>query len=130
MTENQKAGNGWASAMRWGARILGLIALGLFVVFLATSGARVLSALSWTSPQGIPLLLALLATIGGVILAWRWELVGGAIAVVGAFVIMALVCAGSGTDMLPCAVMFTMPLLLAGALFLGCCARARVSSHA
>lgn len=130
MTEKQKAGNGSASAMRWGARILGLLALGLFVAFLATSGGSVLSALSWTSPQGIPLLLVLLVAIAGVFIAWRWELVGGVLAVLGAFAIMGLVCAGSGADMLPCAVMFTLPLLIAGALYLGCCAKARVTSQA
>jgi hypothetical protein len=114
--------------MRWAARIVGLGAVGLFLLFLAVSGGTVLPALSWTSPQGIPLLAALLLALAGVLIAWRWELVGGLLAVAGGLGIMALVCAGSGTDMLLCAVLFTLPLVLAGLLYLGCCARSRVRS--
>jgi hypothetical protein len=48
-------------------------------------------------------------------------------AVAGVAAIMGLICLGSGTDMLFCAFLFTLPLLLAGALFLGCCWRTRTT---
>ncbi|MFC2029500.1 hypothetical protein ACFLWA_02085 [Chloroflexota bacterium] len=130
MTDNEKSGNGWTGAMRWAARIVGLVAAGLFVAFLLVSGPRVLPALSWTSPQGIPLLFVLLIALAGVLIAWRWELVGGLLAVAGGLAIMGLVCAGSGIDMLYCAVLFTLPLLLAGVLYLACCARSRAATPA
>jgi hypothetical protein len=116
--------DGWTSVMRWTARVLGLIAAGLFVAFLYLSGAIVFP-LSWTSPQGMPLLIVLIVAIAGVLVAWRWELIGGAMAIAGAVGVMALVCTGSGFDMLYCAFLFTLPLLAAGALYLGCCARNR-----
>jgi hypothetical protein len=111
--------------MRWAARILGLVALGLFVLFLAGTGTSTITALSFSDPQGLPLLLALVVALAGVLIAWRWELVGGAMAVGGAALITALVCAGSGFDMLYCGLLFTAPLMLAGLLYLGCCWRTR-----
>jgi hypothetical protein len=121
MAKAKQEANGWASAMRWTARILGLIVVGLFVWFAVEFGPTVLPTLSWTEPQGIPLLLFLLVALVGVLIGWKWELVGGAMAVVGAIGITALVCGGSGSDMLYCGLLFTMPLLIAGILYLGCC---------
>jgi membrane protease YdiL (CAAX protease family) len=129
MAEVQKK-NGWTTTMRWAARLIGLAAAGLFVAFLVVSGSFVLSGMDWASPQGLPLVLALVVAVAGVLVAWRWELVGGLMAMVGSVAIMGLVCAGSGTDMLYCAFLFTLPLLLAGALYLGCCARQRVTQEA
>lgn len=126
MTQVRQDRTGWTTAMRWTARLLTLAAAGLFVAFLLVSGTKVFSALSWSSPQGIPMLIALVVAIVGVGLAWRWEMLGGLMAVVGAAAIMALVCAGSGSDMLLCSVFFTLPLLAAGALYLGCCWRMRM----
>jgi hypothetical protein len=116
--------------MRWTARLVGLLATGLFVLFLAVSGARVIPALSLTSPQGLPLMVVVLVAVAGVLIAWRWELIGGLMAVGGAAVITALVCAGSGSDMLLCAVYFTLPLFIAGVLYLGCCWRTRKATPA
>lgn len=124
MTEVKQTGNGGTKVMRWVARIMALIAVGLFVFFVVELGAKVFPALSW-GPQGIPLLIALVAALAGVLVAWRWELIGGVMTVAGVAAIMALVCAGSGTDMLYCAFLFTLPLLLAGGLFLACCWRRR-----
>lgn len=121
--------SGWTTVIRITARLLGLAAVGLFVAFVIVSGALVFP-LSWTDPQGVPLLAALAVALAGVIMAWRWELVGGVMAIVGAVAIIALVCAGSGTDMLFCAFLFTLPLLVAGALYLGCCWRTRAVSRA
>jgi hypothetical protein len=111
--------------MRWIARIVALIAVGLFVYFAVEMGARVFPTLTW-GPQGIPLLIAVVVALAGLLVAWRWELVGGIMTVAGVAAIMALVCIGSGTDMFYCAFLFTLPLLVAGALFLGCCWRTRV----
>ena len=126
MTQVQKDGNGWTTAMRWTARLLGLLAIGLFVLFIYMSGAEVISTLSWADPQGIPLLVVLAIALAGVLVAWRWELVGGLMAAGGAVAIIPLVCGGSGFDMLLCGLFFTLPLLVAGALFLGCCWRTKV----
>lgn len=125
MAKVQRCDDGWATAMRWIARFLALVAAGLFAYFLVEFGAKVFPSLAWTNPQGIPLLLALLLALAGVLIAWRWELIGGMIAVACSAAIIALVCAGSGLDMFLCAVFFTLPLLLAGALYLGCCWRTR-----
>jgi hypothetical protein len=120
MTAIRRRGNGWTTAMRWVARLLAMAAAGLFVLFAVECGPTALASLSWSSPQGIPLLLALLVSLAGLLIAWRWELVGGAMAVGGAVAIVALVCAGSGWELLRCALVFAAPLLLAGALYLGC----------
>lgn len=130
MTMVQKGGNGWTGLMRWTARILALIGGGLFLYFVVEAGSEVLPSLSWSNPQGVPLLLGLLVGLVGTFIAWRWELVGGAMAVAGAAIVMALVCVGSGLDMLFCATLFTSPLLIAGALYLGCCWRKRSATFA
>ena len=119
MTRTQPRADGWTTAMRWVARLLGLIALGLFVFFVFDSGVDILPSLSWGSPQGIPLLLALLGALAGLLIAWRWEVVGGLMVMIGAAVIFGLVCLGSGLDMSLCAFYFTLPLFLSGALYLG-----------
>jgi hypothetical protein len=120
MATDQNGGNGWTSVMRWTARILALLAGGLFVYAAVQFGPKILSSLSWTNPQGFPLLLGLMVALIGALIAWRWELVGGLMTLAGAVIVMALVCAGSGLDMLFCAFLFCLPLLVAGALYLGC----------
>ena len=129
MSNVQQKRDGSTTAMRWTARILALLAVGLFVLFAVELGSKVFPTLSW-GPQGIPLMVALVVALAGVVVAWRWELVGGIMTVAGVAAIMALVCTGSGTDMLFCAFLFTLPLLVAGALYLGCCYRTRVAKVA
>jgi hypothetical protein len=124
MANDLQERNGSTSAMRWTARLLALVAIGLFVYFAVDFGARVFPALSW-GPQGIPLLVVVGIALAGVLVAWRWELVGGIMTLAGVAGIMALVCLGSGTDMLFCAFLFTLPLLVAGTLYLGCCWRTK-----
>jgi hypothetical protein len=127
MTAIRKRGNGWTAAMRWLARLLAVASLGLFVLFAFECGPMTLASLSWTNPKGMPLLIALVVALAGLLIAWRWELVGGAMAVGGATAILVLVCAGSGLELFQCALLFTSPLLLAGALYLGCCWRRRAA---
>jgi hypothetical protein len=124
MESSKKRENGWTGVMRWVARLLALMAGGLFVYFAVEFGAKVFPTLSW-GPQGIPLMAVVLVAILGGLLAWRWELVGGLMATGGALLTMILVCAGSGMDMFLCALFFTLPLLVAGTLYLGCCWRKR-----
>lgn len=107
------------------ARGLGLWASTPFVLFLTYSGARVCPKLSWSSPQGLPLFMVFVVATAGVLIAWRWELIGGAIAVVCAIAINALVYLGSGNAMFSVALMNSVPFFIAGVLFLACHWRAR-----
>jgi len=125
MKKAQRTQDGWTKVMRWIARFVTLIAVGLFVLFAVEAGTKALFTLSWARPQGMPLLVALLVALLGVLIAWRWELVGSSIALVGALAMVGLVCLGSGTDLLLCSLFFITPLFVAGALYLGCCYRAR-----
>ena len=129
MSKVEQTRDGSTTAMRWVARILALLAVGLFVFFAVGLGSRVFPTLSW-GPQGFPLMIALAVALAGVVVAWRWELVGGIMTVAGVAGIIGLVCAGSGTDMLFCAFLFTLPLLVAGILYLGCCWRTRMAKVA
>ena len=110
----------WIRITRWVARSIALCVAVLFVFFMIDSGARLVAALPWTEPQGMPLFLVLLAAVAGLLLAWRQEAVGGGLAVGGSLVILILVCLGSGPAMLLGALLFTLPLLVAGCLYLGC----------
>jgi len=73
------------------------------------------------------MMIALLVAVAGVVAAWRWELGGGVLAIAGSVAIVLLVVLGSGLDMLVPAVVFVAPLVLAGLLYLGCCARCRAT---
>ena len=124
MAQNN-SNSGWTTSMRWAARLLGFFAVGLFVAFVIMSGPSVLANISLTSLQGLPLLIALLLALGGVLVAWRWELVGGIMTIVGSVAIIGLVCLGSGVDMFLCSMFFTLPLIVSGALYLACSYRSR-----
>jgi hypothetical protein len=104
---------------------VGLVAFILFVQFLIVSGPRVVPAMSWRSPQGLPLFLALCLSVVGVLLAWRWEMAGGGLALASAAAMILLVYLGSGTSALFATSVLSLPLLLASALHLGCCWRTR-----
>ncbi len=106
--------------LRWSARVVGLLANGLFVLFLVESGARIIPMLSWSSPRGLPLLVAMVVAAAGVLIAWRWELVGGALAVVGAVAIVILIYLGAGTILFRATMVFILPLIVPGILFLVC----------
>ncbi|MFC2046614.1 hypothetical protein ACFLTC_03735, partial [Chloroflexota bacterium] len=83
--------------------------------------------LTWTSPLGMPLLVALAVAVAGVLIAWRWEMAGGAMALLGGLGIMGLVYAGSGPESLLAALLLAFPMLVAGVLFLGFGLAMRVS---
>lgn len=125
MTIAQLMGDLTTVVARWIARLLGLVASGPFVLFLVFLGATVCPRLSWSNPQGMPLFCVLTAATVGVLVAWRWEMIGGAIAVVSAVAISGLVYFGSARAVFPAAVMASVPYFVAGVLFLACCWRTR-----
>ena len=126
MTETRERGNGWATSMRWVARLLAVASVGLFVLFAVECGPLALASLSWSNPKGMPLLLILLVALAGVLIAWRRELLGATMAAGGAAGIVLLVCAGSGFALLRCVLLFTSPFLLASALYVGSSWRRKV----
>jgi hypothetical protein len=111
--------------MRWAGRIIGLIAVGLFLLFFVETGARILPELTWSNPQGIPLLLAMIVAVAGVLVGWILELIGGLMTLIGAVAIPVLVLLGSGPTLLLAALILSMPLFVCGGLCLGCCWRTR-----
>jgi hypothetical protein len=125
MTTVQQTGDDLTYVMRGFARALGLWASTPFVLFLIYSGARVCPKLSWSSPQGMPLFIVFVIATVGVLIPWRWERVGGAIAVVCTAAINALVYLGSGRALFYAALMNSVPFFVAGFLFLVCYWRAR-----
>ena len=125
----QKMGDSWEKTMRWSGRVVALLTMGLFLLFFFQSGAKVFPSLTWRRPQEWPMVVALVVALVGVVVAWRWELAGGVVALVGAVAIVILVILGSGLDMVLPAIVFVSPLVLAGLLYLGCSARCRAVTH-
>jgi hypothetical protein len=125
MTMAQLIGDLSTVVTRWIARLLGLLASGPFVLFLIFLGATVCPKLSWSNPQGMPLFCVLTAATVGVLIAWRWEMIGGAMAVVSAVAISGLVYLGSARAAFPAALMASVPYFVAGVLFLACYWRTR-----
>ena len=116
------------SVMRWAWRLIGLVAVGLFVLFLAERGDRILSELSWSDPQGVPLLVAMMVAVAGLLVGWILEIAGGLMTLGGAIAIPVLVYLGSGPTLLLAALILSLPLFVCGGLCLGCCWRTRRAS--
>ncbi len=125
MTKAQRTSDDLTCVMRGFTRGLGLWASTPFVLFLIYSGARVCPKLSWGSPREMPLFIVFAVATVGVLIAWRWELLGGAIAVVCAIAINALVYLGAGRALFYAALMNSVPFFVAGVLFLTCYWRTR-----
>jgi hypothetical protein len=121
MKAASRSGSRATTAMRWAGRIIGLIAVGLFLVFLMERGTRIPAELTWSNPQGIPLLLAMIVAVAGVLVAWFLELVGGLMTLIGAASIPVLVFLGSGPTLLLAALILSLPLFVCGGLCVGCC---------
>ncbi|MGD8967527.1 MAG: hypothetical protein PVI07_08465 [Anaerolineae bacterium] len=108
-------------SVRWIARLLALLVSGPFVYFLLFRSGEVVPNLSWRAPNQMPLFLAWLAVIAGILLSWRWEMIGGLLTAVSAIAIGVLAYAGCGSgELLTCALV-AGPYLLSGLLLLGCC---------
>jgi hypothetical protein len=63
--------------VRWGARVLALLVSGPFLYFLLFRSDEVVPTLSWRAPNQMPLLLAWMAVVVGIVISWRWEMIGG-----------------------------------------------------
>lgn len=80
------------SILRWSSRITGLVQAGLIVLFAI--GER-FDPRQLTLTTGV-MSLALIAALAGMLLLWRWELVGGLVVLIGvtAFYIVNFVVSG------------------------------------
>ena len=85
--------------MRGSARLMGLFSIGLYLLFIIESGARIVPVLSWSDFRGMPLFLALSVAVLGLVIAWGWEALGGFLALAGGASILALAYAASGPGM-------------------------------
>jgi hypothetical protein len=128
MTTVRRIDDSLTKGIRWIARALGMLATGLFLLFVVSSGASIFPTLSWVSPRGMPLLVVLVVTVLGVLIAWRWEITGGAMAVLGACALSALVFWGAGRSRLSTSLMISLPFFTAGVLFLTCSWRTRTAA--
>jgi len=130
MTMVSKASKDFAKGLLWPARAASLIVNGLFLLFVLESGTRVVGALDWSSPLGMPLFLVLILSVAGVNIAWRWESLGGTIAVTGSVTVAALVTLASGPAGFLGAALFAFPIFVAGALHLACSVSVAIAARA
>lgn len=75
--------------------------------------------------QHSPLFLALIVVLVGVLIAWRWELVGWIVTIVGAVALIAQTCFGSGPCVFLCSLFVTLPLFMPRAVYAVCRWRTR-----
>jgi len=107
--------------VRWGARILALLVSGPFIYFLLFRSGEVVPALSWSDVNQLPLFVAWLAVIVGILMSWRWEMAGGLLTAASAILVGVFGYLGCGSsELLTCAVV-AVPYFLSGLLLLGCC---------
>ncbi|MGD2103596.1 MAG: hypothetical protein PVJ55_00590 [Anaerolineae bacterium] len=109
------------NSLAWAARALGVLVSGPFVYFLLFRSSQVVPNLSWRAPNQLPLLFAWIAVLTGVVLAWRWEMIGGTVTAVSAVLVVALGYLGCGADELLTCTVVAGPYLLTGLVLIGCC---------
>ncbi len=114
-----------ASVLRDIALALGLLASMPFLLFVLYASFELGSELPFGSPQGLPLLIALALAPVGVLIALHRELAGGAITVVCAIAITALVNLGSGHGLLLLALLNSLPCALISLFLLLCSQQTR-----
>lgn len=119
MTAKKIAG-GLRTAMNRIARMIGLLMIGLYLLFIVESGLKIVPLLSWSDFRGIPLFLALSVAIVGLVIAWGFQAWGGLLSLAGGASILVLVYTGTGPGMTFTAAVFALPLLTAGLLHLVC----------
>jgi hypothetical protein len=107
--------------VRWIARLLALLVSGPFIYFLLFRSGEVVPNLSWRAPNQMPLFLAWLAVIVGILVSFRSEMIGGLVTAVSAMAIGVLAYAGCGSGELLTCSLVAGPYLLSGLLLLGCC---------
>ncbi|MGE3317416.1 MAG: hypothetical protein AB7O26_20055, partial [Planctomycetaceae bacterium] len=79
-------------AIRWTARITGFLIVGVFLLFLIGEGFDPRKLTGAEIPQHAALLVALF----GMLLLWKWELLGGALSIAGMIAFYAINFAASG----------------------------------
>jgi hypothetical protein len=124
MTANHRTDDDLKRVIRGMALALGLLANVPFLLFLLEWGSRAWPQLSWSNPQGKPLFIVMTFAILGYALAWRWLKVGGVLAASSAITLCALVYLGAGSSLMPAALVISIPLCVAGWLFLVCDSKA------
>lgn len=107
--------------VRWSARVLALVVSGPFLYFLIFRSGEVLPELSWRAPNQMPLFVAWLAVVIGILISWRWEMIGGLLTAVSAILIGAFSYLGCGSSELLTCALVAAPYFLSGLLILGCC---------
>jgi hypothetical protein len=107
--------------VRWIARVLAILVSGPFIYFLFFRSGEVLPELAWTAPNELPLFVAWVAVVIGILISWRWEMAGGLLTAAGALAIGVLGYLGCGAGELPTCTLVAGPYLLTGLLLLGCC---------
>jgi hypothetical protein len=128
MTAKQITGN-MRTVLRGSARVIALFSIGLYLLFIIESGARIVPHLSWSEFRGMPLFLALTMAVFGLVIAWGWETVGGLLALAGGASILTLAYAASGAGMTFTAALLALPLLAAGLLHLVCSVWTRLTAQ-
>lgn len=101
---------------RWLARGIGLVASSIFMFAAIVSGIS-----QYPMPQLMLLLLVL--NVAGVIIALRWERVGGIIVMVASVGLGAFVYTNAERNQLLAASIYGLPYFIAGILFLICSQR-------
>lgn len=106
--------------LRWLARGVGSVAGGIFL-WIILAGLR-----HWDAMPA-PLLLLLVLSIVGVLVAWRWEAFGGLLTIVAAIGLGVFVYTQAGRNQLVATAIYSGPFLLSGILFVVCSRKARPS---
>lgn len=107
--------------VRWVARILALLISGPFIYFLLFRSGQVVPELSWGAPNQMPLFLAWVAVVVGILMSWRWEMIGGLLIATSAILIGVFGYLGCGSGELLTCLFVAGPYFLSGLLLLGCC---------
>lgn len=108
--------------MRYLARSIGILALLTGFIYLRVIGMEAL--VSWQTNEKVTavvfMLGLLLVAMAGLVCGWRWELVGGLIAVISAIGIGVLAFFSFTDYRLFSALAYSSPFFIAGALMLTC----------
>jgi hypothetical protein len=104
--------------LRWTAILLALLASGPFITFLFFRAGEVLPNLSWRAPNHMPLFVAWLIVMAGMLVSLRWEMVGGLMMAISAIAVGVLGYVGCGSGELLTCTLVAGPYLLSGLLLL------------
>jgi hypothetical protein len=119
MANNNPADDGPTKRMRWIARGIGSLVGALWVLIgIAETAWPHTPPSPEASLQGAILAVLGITTVLGVLIAWRWERIGGTIVVIGAIALSTFGYITAGRYKVWVALFSGGPFLVAGALFL------------